>query len=120
LIKQVDKKYKRLLRHKRIRKHLVGTPERPRMVVSRSNKHISVQIIDDTAHRTLVSASTMEKSLNIEKTWNKEAAKVIGDIVAKRALEKGISEVTFDRAGFKFHGKVKELADAARASGLKF
>ncbi len=120
LIKPVDKKYKRYLRHKRIRKHLFGTTEKPRMVVTRSNKHISVQIIDDTKHHTIVSASTMEKSLNLEKTWNKEAAKVIGDLVAKRAIEKGIKKVTFDRAGYKFHGKVKELADAARASGLEF
>ncbi len=120
MIKPVDKKYKRFLRHKRIRKHLFGTPDRPRMVVTRSNKHISVQIIDDTTHNTLVSASTMEKSLNLDKTWNKDAAKLVGDTVAKRALEKGIKKVTFDRAGYKFHGKVKELADAARASGLEF
>jgi large subunit ribosomal protein L18 len=120
LIKPVDKKHKRFLRHKRIRKHLFGTAEKPRMVVTKSNKHISVQIIDDTEHRTIVSASTMEKDLKLEKTWDRDAAKIIGDLVAKRALEKSIKKVTFDRAGHKFHGKVKELADAARASGLEF
>jgi len=110
------------MRHKRIRKRIYGTPEKPRLSVYRSEKHIYAQIIDDTKGRTLVTASTVEKPLreNLKKTWNIEAAKEVGKLVAERATEKGITEIVFDRGGYKYHGRIKALADAARESGLKF
>ena len=113
---------RRLARHKRVRKDLRGTPERPRLCVFRSNKNISVQIIDDVNGVTLASASTLDKELKgqIEYGGNKEAAKKVGEAIAKRALEKGIETVAFDRGGFLYHGRVKELADGAREAGLKF
>ena len=113
---------RRLARHKRVRKDLHGTPERPRLCVFRSNKNISVQIIDDVHGVTLASASTLDKELKgqIEYGGNKEAAKKVGEAIAKRALEKGIETVAFDRGGFLYHGRVKELADGAREAGLKF
>ena len=113
---------RRLARHKRVRKDLHGTPERPRLCVFRSNKNISVQIIDDVNGVTLASASTLDKELKgqIEYGGNKEAAKKVGEAIAKRALEKGIVTVAFDRGGFLYHGRVKELADGAREAGLKF
>ena len=113
---------KRVARHQRIRKNLNGTPEKPRLCVFRSNKNISVQIIDDVNGVTLASASTIDKELKaqIENGGNKEAAKAVGEAIAKRALAKGIEEVTFDRGGFLYHGRVKELADGAREAGLKF
>ena len=113
---------RRLARHKRVRKDLHGTPERPRLCVFRSNKNISVQIIDDVNGVTLAAASTLDKELKgqIEYGGNKEAAKKVGEAIAKRALEKGIETVAFDRGGFLYHGRVKELADGAREAGLKF
>lgn len=113
---------KRVARHQRIRKNLYGTPEQPRMCVYRSNKNISVQIIDDVNGVTLASASTIDKELkaSVEYGGNKEAAKAVGEAVAKRALAKGIETVTFDRGGFLYHGRVKELAEGAREAGLKF
>ena len=107
---------RRLARHKRVRKDLHGTPERPRLCVFRSNKNISVQIIDDVNGVTLAAASTLDKELKgqIEYGGNKEAAKKVGEAIAKRALEKGIETVAFDRGGFLYHGRVKELADGAR------
>ena len=113
---------KRVARHKRVRKNLSGTPEKPRLCVFRSNKNISAQIIDDVNGVTLVSASTLDKELKaqIEYGGNKEAARQVGEAVAKRALEKGIEVVAFDRGGFLYHGRVKELADGAREAGLKF
>ena len=113
---------RRLARHKRVRKDLHGTPERPRLCVFRSNKNISVQIIDDVNGVTLAAASTLDKELKgqIEYGGNKEAAKKVGEAIAKRALEKGIETVAFDRGGFLYHGGVKELADGARGAGLKF
>jgi len=110
------------MRHKRIRKKIFGTPERPRLSVFRSEKHIYAQIIDDTKGITLAAASTTEKALRekLQKTWNIEAAKEVGKLIAERALAKGIKEVVFDRGGFKYHGRVKALADAAREVGLKF
>lgn len=113
---------KRIARHKRVRKNLFGTPEMPRLCVFRSNKNISAQIIDDVNGVTLVSASTLDKELKaqVENGGNKEAAKKVGEAVAKRALEKGIEVVAFDRGGFLYHGRVKELADGAREAGLKF
>ncbi len=118
----VSKKDKRLKRHARVRNHLVGTPERPRLAVYRSNKNISCQIIDDVNHTTLVAASTLDKELKAEVEYggNKEAAKKVGEAIAKRALAKGIETVCFDRGGFLYHGRVKELADGAREGGLKF
>lgn len=111
---------RRAARHARVRKDVHGTPERPRMCVFRSNKNISVQVIDDVHGVTLASASTLEKELGIDNGGNKEAAKQIGEVIAKRALEKGIETVAFDRGGFLYHGRVKELADGAREAGLKF
>ena len=113
---------RRLARHKRVRKDLHGTPERPRLCVFRSNKNISVQIIDDVNGVTLAAASTLDKELKgqIEYGGNKEAAKKVGEAIVKRALEKGIETVAFDRGGFLYHGRVKELADGAREAGLKF
>ena len=113
---------KRVKRHARVRKNLFGTPERPRLCVFRSNKNISAQVIDDVNGVTLVSASSLDKELKAEIGYggNKEAAKKVGEAVAKRALEKGIEEVCFDRGGFLYHGRVAELADGAREAGLKF
>ena len=113
---------KRLKRHARVRKNLVGTPEKPRLCVFRSNKNISCQIIDDVNHTTLAAASSVDKELKGEIGYggNKEAARKVGEAIAKRALEKGIEEVAFDRGGFLYHGRVKELAEGAREGGLKF
>ena len=113
---------KRLVRHARIRKNLSGTPEMPRLCVFRSNKNISAQIIDDVNGVTLVSASTIDKELKdgIKYGGNKEAAKAVGKLVAEKALAKGIEEVIFDRGGYIYHGRVKELAEGAREGGLKF
>ena len=113
---------KRLKRHERVRKNLYGSPERPRLCVYRSNKNISAQIIDDVNGTTLVSASSLDKELKAEIGYggNKEAAKKVGEAVAKRAVAKGIEEVCFDRGGFLYHGRVAELAAGAREGGLKF
>ena len=113
---------RRVARHQRVRKDLYGTPEKPRLCVFRSNKNISVQIIDDVNGVTLASASTLDKELKgqIEYGGNKDAAKKVGEAIAKRALDKGIETVAFDRGGFLYHGRVKELADGAREGGLKF
>jgi len=109
-------------RHLRIRSKISGTSDRPRLCIFRSNKYIYVQLIDDVAGCTLVSASTLEKNISksLSSTSNLEAASFLGTEIAKRALEKGITEVVFDRAGYAYHGKVKALADAARDAGLKF
>lgn len=120
MIVKKSKKIARSVRHARIRKVLEGTSARPRLAVYRSNKHISAQIIDDSKQITLVSASTFENGNKFEIGSNIEAAKKIGELVAKRALEAGITEVVFDRGGFLFHGRIKALADAAREAGLKF
>ena len=109
-------------KHKRLRNRFAGTAERPRLAVFRSNNHMYAQIIDDTVGKTLVSASTLDKDVKaeLEKTNNVEAATVVGTVVAKKALEKGITTVVFDRGGFIYQGKVKALADAAREAGLDF
>jgi len=123
VIKREDRKRLRLMRHKRLRKRISGTPERPRLSVYRSEKHIYAQIIDDTKGETLVAASTVEKELREklnQKTWNVQAAKEVGKIIAERATAKGIKEIVFDRGGYKYHGRIKALADSARESGLKF
>ncbi len=113
---------RRLKRHARVRKNLFGTPEKPRLCVFRSNKNISCQIIDDVNHKTLAQASSNDKELKAEiaNGGNKEAAKLVGAAVAKRAIAQGIEEVAFDRGGFLYHGRVKELAEGAREGGLKF
>ena len=113
---------KRVKRHARVRKNLFGTPERPRLCVYRSNKSISAQVIDDANGVTLVSASSLDKELKGEIGYggNKEAAKKVGEALAKRALAKGIEEVSFDRGGFLYHGRVTQLAEGAREAGLKF
>ena len=119
---KMTKEAKRLKRHARVRKDLFGTPERPRLAVYRSNKNISAQIIDDVNKVTLVAASSLDKELKAEIGYggNKEAAKKVGEALAKRALAKGIEEVCFDRGGFLYHGRVAGLAEGAREGGLKF
>ncbi len=118
----MDKRSARKRRHLRVRNKVIGTSERPRMNVHRSLSNIYVQIIDDLAGHTLVSASSLDPALSdsIENGGNKESAKMVGELVAERALEKGIDTVVFDRSGYKYHGRVKVLADAARAKGLNF
>ncbi|MCR5516380.1 MULTISPECIES: 50S ribosomal protein L18 [Lachnospira] len=121
----VSKKSRALVReakHKRTRNRFSGTTERPRLAVFRSNNHMYAQIIDDTVGKTLVSASTLDADVKaeVEKTNNVEAATVVGTVVAKKALEKGITTVVYDRGGFIYQGKVKALAEAAREAGLQF
>ena len=112
----------RVKKHKRMRNKINGTAECPRLAVFRSNNHMYAQIIDDTAMTTLVSASTLDAEVKsgIEKTNNVDAAAYVGTVIAKRAIEKGIKEVVFDRGGFVYQGKVKALAEAAREAGLEF
>ena len=112
----------RIKKHNRMRNRFSGTAERPRLSVFRSNNHMYAQIIDDTAGNTLVSASTLEKDVKseLEKTNNVDAAAYLGTVIAKRALEKGIKTVVFDRGGFIYQGKVAALADAAIEAGLEF
>ncbi len=112
----------RAKKHKRLRHHLAGTADRPRLAVFRSNNHMYAQVIDDTAGNTLVSASTLEKEVKseLEKTNDMDAAAYIGTVIAKRALDKGITKVVYDRGGYIYKGKVKALADAAREAGLEF
>ena len=112
----------RMNKHRKIRNRFSGTAERPRLAVFRSNNHMYAQIIDDTVGKTLVSASTLDKDVKaeLEKTNNVEAATVVGTVVAKKALEKGITTVVYDRGGFVYEGKVKALAEAAREAGLEF
>lgn len=119
MIKKPDSNKARLRRHKRVRGKISGTAARPRLNVFRSLHHIYAQVIDDVAGVTLVAASTMDK--DFEGTGgNKEAAKKVGLAIAKKATEKGITEVCFDRGGFVYHGRIKELAEGAREGGLKF
>ena len=121
----VSKKSRQVVRenkHRRMRNRFSGTPERPRLAVFRSNNHMYAQIIDDTVGKTLASASTLEKDVKaeLEKTNNVDAAAYLGTVIAKRALEKGITEVVFDRGGYIYQGKVAALAEAAREAGLTF
>ena len=112
----------RVKKHMKIRNRFSGTTERPRLAVFRSNNHMYAQIIDDTVGNTLVSASTLEKDIKaeLEKTNNVDAAAYLGTVIAKRALEKGITTVVYDRGGFIYQGKIAALADAAREAGLEF
>ena len=119
MINRPDTRAQRQKRHKRVRGKISGTAERPRLNVFRSEKHIYAQIIDDTAGMTLCSASSVEKDFE-GRGSNKEAARKVGEAVAKRAIAKGIETVVFDRGGYIYHGRVKELADAAREGGLTF
>ncbi len=122
MVSKKSRKEVRVKKHMRIRNRFSGTAERPRLAVFRSNNHMYAQIIDDTVGNTLVSASTLEKEIKAElkKTNNVEAAAYLGTVIGKRAVEKGISQVVFDRGGFIYHGKIAALADAAREAGLEF
>ena len=114
-------KTQRLERRRRhIRKNVFGTPERPRLAIFRSDKHIYAQVIDDLTGRTIVAASTVEKGAKVEKGGNCQAAVAVGTHVAERAMTEGIKAVVFDRNGFRYHGRIKALADAARKAGLQF
>lgn len=120
MITKPDKNAVRKKRHARVRTKLSGTAARPRLNVFRSNQHIYAQVIDDVNGVTLASASTLDKELSLEGTGNVAAAVKVGELVAKRAVEKGVSEVVFDRGGYLYHGRVKALAEAAREAGLQF
>ncbi|MBQ5951289.1 MAG: 50S ribosomal protein L18 [Lachnospiraceae bacterium] len=122
MVSKVSRSEVRENKHRRMRNRFSGTPERPRLAVFRSNNHMYAQIIDDTVGKTLVSASTAQKDVKaeLEKTNNVDAAAYVGTVIAKRALEQGITEVVFDRGGFIYQGKIKALADAAREAGLTF
>ena len=119
MICKTNRKLERERRHKRVRTKISGTPECPRLCVFRSNTNVYAQIIDDTKGVTLVQASTLDKEVKTKHS-NKEAAKEVGTLVAKRAIEKNIKNVVYDRGGYIYHGVVKELAEAARAAGLEF
>lgn len=120
MYKRIDRKSLRAKKHRSIRNKVSGTAQRPRLSVYRSLHNIFAQIIDDVNGVTLVSASTIEKGAKVEAGSNIEAAKIIGERIAKKALEKGIDTVVFDRGGYVYTGKIKALADAAREAGLKF
>lgn len=115
---KLNKKKKRIIRHKRIRSKIKGTAERPRLCVYVSNRHVYAQIINDDIGHTLVSASSLE--FKNEKLSGIEKAKIVGELIAKRAIEKGIKKIVFDRGGFKYIGRVKILAESARNNGLEF
>ncbi|WP_099191162.1 50S ribosomal protein L18 [Tepidibacter mesophilus] len=122
MFKKVDKNKNRLQRHKRVRKKIHGSSETPRVNIFRSNSNIYAQIIDDVNACTLIAASSLEAEVKnaVGNTGNKEAAKLVGKLLAKKALEKGIKEVVFDRGGYIYHGRVQELAEGAREGGLEF
>ncbi len=122
MVSKQSRSENRVKKHKKLRNRFTGTPERPRLAVFRSNNHMYVQVIDDTVGMTLVAASTLEKDVKAElqKTNDVAAAAYLGTVIAKKALDKGIKAVVFDRGGFIYQGKIKALADAARAAGLEF
>lgn len=122
MVKKESRQKVRVKKHNRMRNRFSGTAERPRLAVFRSNNHMYAQIIDDTVGNTLVAASTVEKEVKAELKYtnNVDAAAYLGKIIAKRAMDKGITEVVFDRGGFLYHGKIKALAEAAREAGLVF
>ena len=122
MVKKESRTAIRRKKHLKIRNRFTGTPERPRLAVFRSNNHMYAQVIDDEAGNTLVAASTLDKDVKaeLEKTNDMAAAAHLGTVIAKKALEKGIKSVVFDRGGFIYHGKIKALADAARGAGLEF
>lgn len=116
----LNKKESRKKRHRSLRKRVNGTSERPRLAVFRSTRHIYAQVINDFDQKTLISATDIEEALRTSKAPKKERAKLVGAAIAKKCLEKGIDKVVFDRAGYKYHGRVSALADGAREAGLKF
>lgn len=122
MFKKIDKNANRIARHKRVRRKVTGTAERPRLSVFRSSNNIYAQIIDDVNRVTLVAASSLEDAIkgSVSRTGNKDAARKVGELVAKKAAEKGITEVVFDRGGYIYHGRILELAEGAREAGLKF
>ena len=122
MLKKADKNANRLQRHKRVRRKITGTTQRPRLCVFRSSINIYAQIIDDANRVTLTAASSLDAEVKgaVNHGGNKEAAKMVGEMIAKRAIEKGITEVVFDRGGYLYHGRVQVLAEAAREAGLKF
>lgn len=122
MLKKVDRNKKRIERHFKVRNKIQGTPERPRLNIYRSAKHIYAQVIDDATGTTLASASTADKELKdkVAELTKSEAAKLVGQAVGQRAKEKGINTVVFDRGGYLYHGRIKVLADGARESGLEF
>lgn len=123
MIQPFDKKSKRNSRHLSIRRKMHGTHDIPRLSVFVSDKHVYAQLIDDDSATTIVSVSTLQKSLKEalkDKTWNKVAAHLVGKEIGTRAIEAGVKAVVFDRGGFRYHGRIKEIADGARESGLKF
>ncbi len=122
MFRKENKNALRKKRHMRIRNQVSGSPDRPRLNVFRSLKHIYVQVIDDHSGHTLVSASSIEPEITneVDNTNNKEAAKLVGEMLARKALDKGIKQVVFDRGGYRYHGRVKALADGARDGGLEF
>ena len=122
MISKVSRTKVRQKKHKRLRNHIVGTAQKPRLAVFRSNNHMYAQIIDDTVGNTLVSASTLQKEVKaeLENTDDVKAAAYLGTVIGKKAVEAGISQVVFDRGGFIYHGKIQALADAAREAGLNF
>ena len=122
MFKKIDRNANRIARHKRVRRKVTGTAERPRLCVFRSSKNIYAQIIDDVNRVTLVAASSLDAAIKneVSYTGNKEAARKVGELVAKKAAEAGITEVVFDRGGYIYHGRVLELAEGAREAGLKF
>ena len=120
MVSKPDKKANRRRRHISLRKRIEGSAERPRLAVFRSTRHIYAQVIDDVSKRTLVSAADVEEALRSLEGAKKERAKQVGAAIAKKCLEKGIDKVVFDRAGYKYHGRISALADGAREAGLKF
>ena len=122
MLKKADKNANRLQRHKRVRRKITGTTQRPRLCVFRSSNNIYAQIIDDANRVTLTAASSLDAEVKgaVNHGGNKEAAKMVGEMIAKRAIEKGITEVVFDRGGYVYHGRVQQLAESAREAGLKF
>ncbi len=122
MISKVSRAEVRSEKHRRLRRNLNGTAERPRMSVFRSNNHMYVQLIDDVEGKTLLAASTLDKDVKaeLEKTNNKEAAAYLGTVIGKKAIDAGFKAVVFDRGGFIYHGKIQALADAAREAGLEF
>ena len=122
MLKKADKNANRLQRHKRVRRKITGTTQRPRLCVFRSSNNIYAQIIDDANRVTFTAASSLDAEVKgaVNHGGNKEAAKMVGEMIAKRDIEKGITEVVFDRGGYLYHGRVQVLAEAAREAGLKF
>ena len=118
--KSHDRRRARLRRHRRVRKSVIGSPERPRVTVFRSARHIYVQVIDDTTGRTIASASTLDASLKGTKSAKKDSAARVGALIAERVKAAGVTKVAFDRGGYAYHGRIASLADAAREGGLEF